>query len=44
MFAPTTLNIRWPMGGFLTREDAADARRISVFAKVTQSGDKAECL
>lgn len=31
-------------GRFLTREDAADARRISVFAKVTQSGDKAECL
>ena len=31
-------------GRFLTREDAADARRISVFAKVTKSGDKAECL
>ena len=31
-------------GRFLTREDAADARRISVFAKVTQSGDKAECV
>jgi ATP-dependent DNA helicase DinG len=31
-------------GRFLTREDAADARRISVFAKVTQSGDKAECI
>lgn len=31
-------------GRFMTREDAADARRISVFAKVTQSGDKAECL
>ena len=31
-------------GRFLTREDAADARRISVFAKVTHSGDKAECL
>jgi ATP-dependent DNA helicase DinG len=31
-------------GRFLTREDAADARRIAVFAKVTQSGDKAECL
>ncbi len=31
-------------GRFLTREDAADARRISVFAKVTQTGDKAECL
>lgn len=31
-------------GRFLTREDAADARRISIFAKVTQSGDKAECL
>jgi ATP-dependent DNA helicase DinG len=31
-------------GRFLTREDAADARRISVFAKITQSGDKAECL
>ncbi|MBU1363393.1 MAG: ATP-dependent DNA helicase [Gammaproteobacteria bacterium] len=31
-------------GRFLTREDAADARRISVFAKTTQSGDKAECI
>lgn len=31
-------------GRFLTREDAADARKISIFAKVTQSGDKAECL
>jgi ATP-dependent DNA helicase DinG len=31
-------------GRFLTREDAADARRISVFAKVTRTGDKAECL
>jgi ATP-dependent DNA helicase DinG len=31
-------------GRFMTREDAADARRISIFAKVTQSGDKAECL
>ena len=31
-------------GRFVTREDAADARRIKVFAKVTQSGDKAECL
>lgn len=31
-------------GRFLTREDAADARRISVFAKVTHSGDKAECV
>ena len=31
-------------GRFLTREDAADARRISIFAKVTQSGDKAECI
>ena len=31
-------------GRFLTREDAADARRISRFAKVTKSGDKAECL
>lgn len=31
-------------GRFLSREDAADARRISVFAKVTKSGDKAECL
>jgi len=31
-------------GRFLTREDAADARRISVFAKVTHTGDKAECL
>ena len=31
-------------GRFLTREDAADARRISVFAKVSHSGDKAECV
>ena len=31
-------------GRFLTREDAADARRIAVFAKTTQSGDKAECI
>ncbi|MBS1159789.1 MAG: Helicase c2:DEAD/DEAH box helicase, N-terminal [Proteobacteria bacterium] len=31
-------------GRFLTREDAADARRISVFAKVSHTGDKAECL
>jgi ATP-dependent DNA helicase DinG len=31
-------------GRFLTRDDAADARRISVFAKITHSGDKAECL
>ncbi|MDP3438508.1 MAG: ATP-dependent DNA helicase, partial [Azonexus sp.] len=31
-------------GRFLTREDAADARRISVFAKVTHSGDKADCV
>nr|MBL8411477.1 ATP-dependent DNA helicase [Dechloromonas sp.] len=31
-------------GRFLTREDAADARRISVFAKVTKTGDKSECL
>jgi len=31
-------------GRFLTREDAADARRIKVFAKTTQSGDKAECI
>ena len=31
-------------GRFLTREDAADARKISTFAKVTQSGDKAECI
>jgi len=31
-------------GRFLTREDAADARRIAIFAKVTKSGDKAECL
>ena len=30
-------------GRFLTREDAANARRIAVFAKVTRSGDKAEC-
>ncbi|MCU0990472.1 MAG: ATP-dependent DNA helicase [Xanthomonadales bacterium] len=31
-------------GRFLTREDAADARRISLFARLTHSGDKAECL
>jgi ATP-dependent DNA helicase DinG len=31
-------------GRFLTREDAADARRIAVFTKTTQSGDKAECI
>ena len=31
-------------GRFLTREDAADARRISVFSRLTHSGDKAECL
>ena len=31
-------------GRFLTREDAADARRISIFAKVTHTGDKAECV
>lgn len=31
-------------GRFLSRQDAADARRIATFAKVTQSGDKAECL
>src|SRR5574343_947404 len=31
-------------GRFLTKEDAADARRISVFAQATQSGDKAECI
>lgn len=31
-------------GRFLTREDAADARRIALFAKTTQSGDKAECI
>ena len=30
-------------GRFLSREDAADARRISLFAKLTHSGDKAEC-
>ncbi len=31
-------------GRFLSREDAADARRIAHFAKVTKTGDKAECL
>ncbi len=31
-------------GRFLTKEDAADARRIAVFAKTTQTGDKAECI
>ncbi|HNE44126.1 MAG TPA: ATP-dependent DNA helicase [Rhodocyclaceae bacterium] len=30
-------------GRFLTREDAADARRVAAFAKITRSGDKAEC-
>lgn len=30
-------------GRFLTAQDAADLRAISRFAKVTQSGDKAEC-
>jgi ATP-dependent DNA helicase DinG len=30
-------------GRFLSREDAADARRIASFAKTTRSGDKAEC-
>ncbi|MDR2189177.1 MAG: ATP-dependent DNA helicase [Azonexus sp.] len=30
-------------GRFLDRQDAADARRIAAFAKITQSGDKAEC-
>ncbi|MCL2524531.1 MAG: ATP-dependent DNA helicase [Betaproteobacteria bacterium] len=31
-------------GRFGSREDAADARRVAVFAKVTRSGDKAECV
>ena len=31
-------------GRFLSREDAVDARRIATFAKVSQTGDKAECL
>jgi ATP-dependent DNA helicase DinG len=30
-------------GRFLTREDSADVVRISRFAKVTRTGDKAEC-
>jgi ATP-dependent DNA helicase DinG len=30
-------------GRFLTREDSADAVRISRFAKATKTGDKAEC-
>ena len=30
-------------GRFVSREDAADARRIAAFAKQTQTGDKAEC-
>lgn len=30
-------------GRFLTAQDAADLRAISRFAKITQSGDKAEC-
>ena len=41
---PYHLNRSLADGRFLTREDAADARRISVFAKTTQTGDKAECL
>ena len=31
-------------GRFISREDAADARRIAAFARTTHSGDKAECL
>ncbi|MFV0370053.1 MAG: ATP-dependent DNA helicase, partial [Azonexus sp.] len=31
-------------GRFLSREDAADARRIAAFARASHSGDKAECL
>ncbi len=30
-------------GRFLSRGDAADARRVASFAKITRSGDKAEC-
>jgi ATP-dependent DNA helicase DinG len=30
-------------GRFHSRQDAADARRIAAFAKLTRSGDKAEC-
>ena len=30
-------------GRFLSREDAADARRVASFAKITKTGDKAEC-
>ena len=30
-------------GRFASREDAADARRIAVFAKLTKTGDKAGC-
>ncbi|WP_234085515.1 ATP-dependent DNA helicase [Azonexus sp. R2A-61] len=41
---PYHLNRSLADGRFLSKEDAADARRIAVFAKTTQSGDKAECL
>ncbi|MDE2441857.1 MAG: ATP-dependent DNA helicase, partial [Betaproteobacteria bacterium] len=41
---PYHLNRALADGRFLTREDAADARRIAVFAKTTQTGDKAECI
>lgn len=38
------LNRAMADGRFLSKEDAADARRIAVFAKTTRSGDKAECV
>lgn len=41
---PYHLNHAMADGRFFTKEDAADARRISVFAKATQTGDKAECI
>ncbi|MCH2219143.1 MAG: ATP-dependent DNA helicase, partial [Dechloromonas sp.] len=41
---PYHLNRALADGRFLSKEDAADARRISVFAKTTQTGDKAECF
>ncbi len=40
---PYHLNRSLADGRFLSREDAADARRIAAFAKITQTGDKAEC-
>jgi ATP-dependent DNA helicase DinG len=41
---PYHLNRALADGRFLSREDAADARRIAAFARTTRSGDKAECV